>query len=236
MRRRGLPVKHLLCNAGNPDIPARAEIARGFSLQRHNGKPVEKCNHSLLGGRSCGHVKGSPRIVYEPCPYKEEKCNHGHAIPGTIHRHSHTWQQGDARYEDTDGKRIDMETGEVVGNTEGIGEQLIREIIEDRGIYHRKPELNPDMPTNARRVLEMQYGATTFDDTTPVRTLPRGVTTGITKAISWRSAPTQTGTTWSTTFPPEGPSGSTRSTRGKKRSSTPVDLGPRRRPGSSIFR
>jgi hypothetical protein len=55
-------------------------------------RDVRVCGHSLAVGRSCVHVHGVP------------------------HRHSHTWQLGDARYERVNGHLVNMETGEVVGD------------------------------------------------------------------------------------------------------------------------
>jgi hypothetical protein len=111
-------------------------------------KSIRRCNHPLSGGRLCCHVQGHDG------------------------RHSHTWQQGDARYLDTDDKIIDTETGEVVGYCGDLADEAIAEIIAGRGAFHRKPELDPERQAKARRVLEVQYGATFFDDITPARAKP----------------------------------------------------------------
>ena len=89
-----------------------------------------RCDHSLFGGRSCCHVKGHSR------------------------RHSHTWQPGDARYLEIDEKLIDMETGEVVGYCGGLGDEVIKDIIQERDSHQPSPE---EKQAKARRVLEM-YG------------------------------------------------------------------------------
>jgi hypothetical protein len=106
---------------------------------------MDQCNHPLFIGRSCVHVKGHDG------------------------RHSHTWQQGDARYLDIDDKLIDMETGEVVGYTGDLAHKIIEEIVGKP--FHRKPELDPDRQAKARRVLETQYGAR-FRDCGPVHAYP----------------------------------------------------------------
>jgi len=90
-----------------------------------------KCNRPLFGGRTCCHVKG-----------------HGG-------RHSHTWQPGDARDLVIDDKLIDMETGEVAGYGEGLGQQVIEDIVSER---ITNPPTRREIQAKARRVLEMQYG------------------------------------------------------------------------------
>ena len=103
-------------------------------------KAIERCDHPLLHGRSCCHVKGH----------------------GLYSRHSHTWQLGDARYVDIDDKIIDMETGEVVGYSGGLGQQIIEALINER-----RPESIEDKQARARRTLELQYG---FDIPDPLPT------------------------------------------------------------------
>ena len=73
---------------------------------------IEACSRPLSRGRTCVHVKGAPAIGYKNCG--EQDCAHGHALPAP-HRHSHTWQQGDARYCQVNDYRVDMETGEISG-------------------------------------------------------------------------------------------------------------------------
>lgn len=125
---------------------------------------IRQCNKYLLGGGVCVHVKDSPRIAYEEyesygvnSPFDIEY-KRGYGVPDTTHRHSHSWQPGDARYPDIDGYIIDMETGEVVGDYEDLGQEAIKEIIKNQGIYYRKPELNPNMQSKAREALVKMYG------------------------------------------------------------------------------
>jgi hypothetical protein len=104
---------------------------------------IEQCNHPLSRGRSCCHVKG-------------------HAG-----RHSHTWQQGDARYLDIDDKIIDMETGEVVGYSGDLGHRIIDTLASER-----KEPAPDEKQAKARRVLERQYGARIPENYGPVYAVP----------------------------------------------------------------
>jgi hypothetical protein len=123
------------------------------------------CNHQLSNGRTCCHVKEVPAIGYEPCPLKQsygpgadDRCWHAFAIKDKSHRHSHTWQLGDARYAVTGGKLVDLETGEFRGNAEfGTGE-IIQDIRAGRASW-----TEAEKQANARRVLRL-YGSNLPDD------------------------------------------------------------------------
>ena len=121
-------------------------------------REAEQCSHSLSGGRRCCHVKG-----------------HGG-------RHSHTWQQGDARYLEIDEKLLDMETGEVAGYSGELAQRIIEEITGEW-----PPLTREEKQAKARRVLEMQYGFTIPDKPQRVHASPpRGYNwhyEGDTKAI-----------------------------------------------------
>ena len=128
---------------------------------------IEVCNHPLSNGRTCCHVKGAPAIGYELCPLKgsygpgaDDRCWHAFA-KNEPHRHSHTWQLGDARYGTSSGKLVDLETGEFRGNAEFGTDEIIKGI--QAGPFHCKPELDPGMQANARRVLRL-YGFNLPDD------------------------------------------------------------------------
>ena len=95
-----------------------------------------QCDRPLSNWRWCCHVRG-------------------HAG-----RHSHTWQPGDARYLDIDDKLVDMETGEVVGYGEGLGQRIIEEIVAER---IGNPPSREEIQAKARRVLKM-YGFTIPDE------------------------------------------------------------------------
>jgi hypothetical protein len=96
---------------------------------------AKQCNHNLLRG-PCVHVRGHARYS----------------------RHSHTWQMGDARYENIDGKLIDMETGEVMGITSFNTGEIVDSILTERATYGDAEKL-----ANARRVLRL-YGIEVPDD------------------------------------------------------------------------
>ena len=113
---------------------------------------ISRCNHPLADDRTCIHVKDAPGIRYERCPSREsygilsdDKCWHPFA-KDKPHRHSHTWQLGDARLAVIGGKYINLETGEFAGNAE-FGTAGIIEGIKS-GPYHCKPELDPDRQAN----------------------------------------------------------------------------------------
>jgi hypothetical protein len=107
---------------------------------------IETCGQPLSNGRTCVHVKGHSE------------------------RHSYAWQEGDARYQNVDDKLIDMATGEVVGYTGGVASEIIQQIIAERQVG---PEPSAEeKQAKARRVLEVQYGATFPDGCGPVRTIP----------------------------------------------------------------
>lgn len=100
---------------------------------------IEQCNQPLSRGRVCVHVKD------------------------VSYRHSHSWQLGDARYLDVDGKRVDMETGEVVARTDFGTEQIIAEVKAERATWTRE-----EVQAHARRVLEGQYGFKLPEDAFPI--------------------------------------------------------------------
>ena len=127
---------------------------------------IKRCNHALPGGRTCCHVKDAPLIRYLPCsdihgPEGGDRCYHPVITTGKPHRHSHSWQLGEARYGVIGGQLINMETGEVAGYTGGLGGQVIGDITT--GPFHYKPELDPAAQANARRVLRL-YGFDLPDD------------------------------------------------------------------------
>jgi hypothetical protein len=105
-----------------------------------------RCDHALTNGRTCCHVEGHDG------------------------RHSHTWQRGDARYLDVNGKVVDMETGEVAGYSGDLGQTIIGEIISERD---SQPQLSAEeKQAKARRVLEVQYGVSIPENQPPVHATP----------------------------------------------------------------
>jgi hypothetical protein len=134
-------------------------IAGEYTLAlRRQRQQVERCNHPLTDGRTCVHVKGAPRIRYEPCPLREsygpgadDKCWHPFATDEP-HRHAHTWQLGDARYGERGGRLVNLETGEFAGNA-GFGtDEIIEGVRAGRASW-----TDAEKQVNARRVLRL-YG------------------------------------------------------------------------------
>lgn len=90
---------------------------------------VETCNVPLANSRTCVHTVGVP------------------------HRHSGTWQDGDAKALGfTDGRTVDMETGELTGFFPPVDAQAIRLDIE------RELDSEAKRREHARNVLRNQYG------------------------------------------------------------------------------
>ena len=118
---------------------------------------ISLCNHPLSNGRTkCVHVKGAPAIGYEPCGHGgiygqggDDRCWHPFA-KGRSHRHSHTWQMGDARYSRVGDKLVDMETGEVTGIWPNGAPQVIERVKAARAGW-----TEADTRANARRVLRL---------------------------------------------------------------------------------
>jgi hypothetical protein len=132
----------ITATAIGPDLQGRESAFRPSGMR----EVIARCDHPLSGGRTCCYVKGHDG------------------------RHSHTWQPGDARYLDIDGRLIDMETGEVVGYSGDLGHRIIEQITGER---IGRPEPSPEeKQAKARRVLETQYGARFPEKQAPCHAVP----------------------------------------------------------------
>lgn len=100
---------------------------------------VERCNRPLIGGRRCCHVRG-----------------HNRTASGCMH--SHTWHVGDSRYGFLGGHRIDLETGEIVGQAPNDTAPVIAVIEVGQGAQRFRYEVGSEaVASNARRILATMF-------------------------------------------------------------------------------